>query len=161
MKTFLTIPQKVHHGMLIVTDLAVKYAIGRSMSLEEISRKEGISQGFLEEIAARLRSGGLIKGRRGAGGGYVLTRDPAKLTVAEVITAIEGPLALVECLGEDNTCALTASCANRDICGRIQKRISGLLAEMTVAEAAGISKKSDGVTKKQSGGVRRERIIRL
>ncbi len=156
MKTFLTIPQKVHHGLLIVTDLAVNFSAGKTMSLEEISRKEGISQGFLEEIAARLRAGGLIKGRRGSGGGYALTRDPKKISVAEVIIAIEGPLALVECLGEDNTCALAAVCANRDIWGSIQRRITALLSEMTVAEAAGAG--TVGARKKAR---RRGQIIKL
>ena len=80
--------------------LAEGFAAKKPVSLDEVARKERISQGYLEEVARLLRSAGLIAGRRGAGGGYVLARNPSEITVAEVITAMEGKTWMMECLGE-------------------------------------------------------------
>ncbi len=133
MKSFLKVPQKVHHGLLLVSDLAERYGSDEPLTLAEIAEKERISQGFLEEIAALLRSGGIIEGRRGAGGGYVLAKDPSALTVADVITAIEGPVALVDCLADMGACALSSRCTNRNVWSAVQNQILSLLSTMTIA----------------------------
>jgi Rrf2 family protein len=62
---------------------------------EEIADAQGIPLRFLENILAELRHQGLVQSRRGAEGGYWLTRAPSEITIAEVIRAVEGPLASV------------------------------------------------------------------
>lgn len=134
MKSFFKIPLKIHHGLLLVTNLAEKYGSGEPVSLVEVAKKEQISQGFLEEIAAALRSGGIIEGRRGSRGGYVLTKNPASLTIADIITAIEGPMAVVDCLSEASDCALSARCTNRSVWSKVQSEITRTLQGMRVNE---------------------------
>lgn len=134
MATLFKVPQKAHHALLIVTDLAERYEAGFPLSLEEIARKERLSQGFLEEIAAQLRRAGIIRGRRGARGGYVLAKDPAKLTVAEVVTAVAGPVAPVECLADRVSCALIRSCTNRGVWAMVQRQVEAELSKMTVQD---------------------------
>ncbi len=62
---------------------------------EEIADGQGIPLRFLENILAELRHQGLVQSRRGAEGGYWLTRAPSEITIAEVIRAVDGPLASV------------------------------------------------------------------
>ena len=114
--------------------MAEHYTVVQPRSLEEIAKKEHISQGFLEEIAASLRSYGIVEGRRGAHGGYILAKPPETISVADVITAIEGPVALVECLGEEISCKLVARCGNKNVWNKIQKQLLFMLTNMTVAE---------------------------
>ena len=134
MRNFLQVPQKVHHGLLLISELAERHSDGRPVSLEEIARKAGISQGFLEETAAALRKAGLIVGQRGAAGGYRLKKDPAEITAAQVIEAIEGPLVVMECLGGGSTCPMKRSCSTRNVWRKVQNQVAKTLSELTIAE---------------------------
>ena len=132
--TLFKIPQKAHHALLIVTDLAERYEADLPLSLEKIARKECLSQGFLEEIAGQLSRAGIIRGRRGAGGGYVLAKDPATLTVSDVVTAVAGPIAPVVCLSDRVSCALTKKCTNRSVWAIIQRQAEDALSRMTIQD---------------------------
>jgi Rrf2 family protein len=68
---------------------------GRLIKGERISRAQGIPLKFLENILIDLRHAGIVHAQRGAEGGYRLARDPAEVTLGEVIRAVEGPLASV------------------------------------------------------------------
>ena len=139
MKALFSVPKKVHHGLLLVTELAGRYGSGRPLTLEEMAVRTGISQGFLEEVAAVLRSAKIIAGRRGAGGGYELKRDPRRLSVAEVLEAFVGPLAMIECLDGRSECLMADSCANRNVWLKVQNQVAATLRGLTVAEAAGLA----------------------
>jgi Rrf2 family protein len=68
---------------------------GEPVKGEQIADAQGIPLRFLENILAELRHQGLVQSRRGVEGGYWLTRAPTEITIAEVIRAVEGPLASV------------------------------------------------------------------
>lgn len=63
----------------------------RPLTLHELSESQGISLSYLEQLFSRLRESNLVEGVRGPGGGYRLVRKPSEVTVAEIITAVEGP----------------------------------------------------------------------
>lgn len=140
MTSFLSVPKKIHHALLVVTRLAVSYGEDGSVSLEEIAREEGVSQGYLEAVVAPLRRAEIVGGRRGAGGGYRLLQAPDRLSVADIIAAIEGPMVIMDCLDGGIGCSRADSCANRDVWQTVQRRIMCELEAMTVAEAAGLAK---------------------
>lgn len=96
----LKVPQKVDLALVLMRILADGQSASQTVSLDGVARQEGISQGYLEEVARLLRSAKLVSGRRGAGGGYVLTRPASEITVADVVTAILGGTWTTECLGE-------------------------------------------------------------
>ena len=73
--------------------------------LTEIARREDMPTAFLERILARLREGGLVASTRGASGGYRLSRPAEAISVADIVTAIEGPLSLVGCLPDEGGCS--------------------------------------------------------
>lgn len=133
MKNFLKIPLKIHHGVLLVTDIASEFESGKTVTLAHIAAKEIVSLGFLEEIAGVLRRAGLITGRRGPGGGYVLAKDPQEITVADIVEAIEGPITLVGCLSDKALCQLAAQCSNRDVWATVQQQMFHTLDAITIA----------------------------
>ena len=73
---------------------------GTSATTAEIAEAEGIPRKFLEQILALLKARGLVVGKRGPSGGYVLARTPDRISFAEVLRAIDGPLALAPCASQ-------------------------------------------------------------
>src|SRR3954454_3922190 len=96
----LQVSQRTHYGLRAMTELAKAYGQGRR-SLAQIAAAEHMPVGYLEQLAMPLRRAGLIEGTRGARGGYRLARPPAALTVGQVVRALEGDVAPVECLTVD------------------------------------------------------------
>ncbi len=127
------IPLRTHNGLLLMTYLASNT---EAVSLDEIAKRENISQGYLEEIANVLRQAKLIEGKRGQHGGYILTQDAKTLTVAKVLEVLEGPLRLVDCLGGDNSCAAESNCSNRKIWQLVQDRMSQTLSGIALSDLA-------------------------
>lgn len=127
----LKVPQKVDHGLMLMRHLAANYAAKQPLSLEDVAKKEGVSQGYLEEVARLLRAAKLVEGRRGIGGGYVLAKDPADITVANVVTALEGKTWTPECIGETPK---RRPSANDAIWRRVQGQVMATLHAMTVAD---------------------------
>jgi len=93
--------------------------------------------GYLEQLAMPLRRAGLIEGTRGAHGGYQLARPPASLTVGQVVRALEGDVAPVECLTVDyvtGTCVREPDCLSRPVWRRVKESIDQALDSLTLAD---------------------------
>ncbi|BDG60589.1 RrF2 family transcriptional regulator [Caldinitratiruptor microaerophilus] len=86
---------KGRYGVKALFELAYHYGSG-PLSLKEIADRQGLSEHYLEQIAAPLRRAGLVTSVRGAQGGYTLGRPPETITVGEILRALEGPLELEE-----------------------------------------------------------------
>jgi Rrf2 family iron-sulfur cluster assembly transcriptional regulator len=74
----------------------------RPTSVKEIAERTGLPQPYLEQILLAVKGAGLVRSKRGVGGGYVLARDPAQITLAEIVAAVDGPLTTL--LGEHDHC---------------------------------------------------------
>jgi Rrf2 family protein len=107
---------------------------GHSVPLHEIASAETMPAAFLERILARLRDGGLLVTTRGAAGGYRLSRDAGLISVGEVVTAIEGPLVLVGCVGDDEACERARSCASKRVWEKLDAAITEALDGITLAD---------------------------
>lgn len=97
MQGFFRIPARLHNGCMLMTELAQTFESGERVSLRQIAERMHVSDGYLEEIAAALKTAGLVDGRTGPKGGYRLARDPERISMEEIIRAVEGPIALVSC----------------------------------------------------------------
>jgi Rrf2 family protein len=71
------------------------------MPLAEIAEHDGLPLAYLEHLVARLRKAGLVDSRRGSRGGYMLARPASKITMAEVVEALEGSIAPIECITQN------------------------------------------------------------
>jgi Rrf2 family protein len=68
------------------------HAADRPTSVKEIAERTGLPQPYLEQILLAIKGAGLVRSKRGVGGGYVLARPPSEITLADVIAAVDGPL---------------------------------------------------------------------
>ena len=91
---------RAEYGVRVMVDLA-RRGSDDPVPLAEIAEHEGLPLAYLEHLVARLRRAGLVDSRRGAHGGYLLARDPELITMAEVVEALEGAIAPIECISSD------------------------------------------------------------
>jgi Rrf2 family protein len=85
------------YGLRALSILAANYGKG-PISAKELSQRENLSPSFLEQLLAQLRRNGIVRGIRGPGGGFVLTKHPSKIRISEVMVALEGPVCVSRCL---------------------------------------------------------------
>jgi Rrf2 family protein len=90
---------KAEYGVRLMVQLARRPG-DEPVSLTEIAELDGLPVAYLEHLVARLRKAGLVESRRGARGGYLLARAAGEITMAEVVAALEGSIAPIECITE-------------------------------------------------------------
>ena len=90
---------KAEYGVRVMVQLAMRVG-DDPIPLAEIAANDGLPLAYLEHLVARLRKAGLVDSRRGSRGGYLLARSPAQITMAEVVEALEGTIAPIECISE-------------------------------------------------------------
>lgn len=132
MQPFLRISTRVHDALVFMGKLAVATD---ALTVEQAATHP-LSAGYLEQVALKLKEAGLIIGKRGPGGGYRLARPAEKITVADVVVAVEGSMSLVPCLDKAGACGAHQSCASRGVWGTLQEKISETLEGITVASLA-------------------------
>ena len=94
------ISTKARYALRVMIDLAEHQDAGY-IPLKDIAARQEISEKYLEIIIKILVKGKMLKGLRGKGGGYILTREPSEYIVGDIIELTEGPLAPVACLQPD------------------------------------------------------------
>jgi len=131
---------KAEYGVRVMVELA-RRGSETPVALTEIAEHEGLPLAYLEHLVARLRRAGLVESRRGAHGGYLLAREPAQITMAEVVEALEGVIAPIECLSPspDGTIHCVQSdpgriCTSKILWTRVRGAIVRTLEETTLAE---------------------------
>ncbi len=123
------------YGIVIMTGLARRPE--RQFSATEIANESLIPQPTVSKVLKSLTRSGLLISHRGARGGYGLARPGEAITVAEVITALEGPIALTACIEEGpGGCDIESLCPARANWQRINDAIRGALDGITMAEMA-------------------------
>ena len=110
---------KSRYGLAAMVDLAEQYGKG-PVALRSVAARQQVSEHYLEQLMSSLRKAGFVRSIRGAQGGYILARDPATISVGDIVRAMEGPIAPVDCLladrGENNPyCEKTCDCIRRNI----------------------------------------------
>jgi Rrf2 family protein len=131
----LRLSKKTDYALIAMKHLAVRGDRGSS-SAREIAGQYDIPIELLAKVLQRLVRRGLLVSQQGTRGGYQLARGPAAISVADVIQAIDGPVAVTACTTEDGTCDQFAKCNVRDPLARVRERILGALGDCTIAELA-------------------------
>lgn len=81
---------KSEYALLALIELAVNYDSGEPLQIRQISAQQNIPDRYLEQLLATLRRGGIVRSQRGAKGGYLLAREPWKISIFDVIACLEG-----------------------------------------------------------------------
>lgn len=110
------ITTKGRYGLRAIVDLAV-FSENGPVSIHSIAERQGVSDGYLEQLISRLRREGLVASVRGATGGYRLARPAAEISVGDILRALEGSLYPVECpgIGEGESCGNEAMCVAKGV----------------------------------------------
>jgi Rrf2 family protein len=124
------------YGVRAMVALAHHYGIG-PMSIAAVARESAVPYAYLEQLIVPLRKAGLVESKRGAQGGYRLTRPPEEVRVGEVYRVMEGPVAPMDCVSEnvaDQTCPLIDGCETRPVWLKVRDSIVGALDSVTLAD---------------------------
>ena len=126
---------KTTYGLRSMINLAKKFGQG-SVPLSMIAKEESISQKYLEKIFSRLKKSDLIIAEKGISGGYVLSQKPEKISILEIVNALEGKLALFHCLSEneDVVCNLKYNCGATEVLFKVQQAINGTLKKIKLSD---------------------------
>jgi len=119
------VSQKCQYAIRAIFELARRHGEG-PVRIGDIANAQAIPSRFLEVILGQLRQAGFVQSRRGAAGGYLLARQPSKLTVGEIVEFVEGPLVPVECMTgkASKECSLSGNCVFLDMWKRAAKAVS-------------------------------------
>ncbi|HIE05244.1 MAG TPA: Rrf2 family transcriptional regulator [bacterium (Candidatus Stahlbacteria)] len=128
---FMKMSTRSRYGLRMLLDLA-RYPRDQFIPLRVIASKLGLSKKYLERIARTLESHDLITAVKGVKGGYQLKDDPTGIKISEVLSALEGNLALSECLTTD--CARQDDCLASRFWIKLGQNISSYLDRQTLAD---------------------------
>jgi Rrf2 family protein len=140
---------KGRYGTRLMLNLAVHYNAGQEpVILKNVSKEEEISIRYLEQIIIPLKLSKLVKSIRGAGGGYILTQPPSKVKLIEIIEALEGPIALVDCVDDLDHCDRMPSCATYEVWKEATNLLRNYFSKTTLQNLVDKIKKKNPTKKK-------------
>lgn len=132
----LKLNRDVEYALIALNALASAGEQEEPCSARTISERYRIPVELLSKILQRLARAGLIHSQFGARGGYRLARTADSITIGEAMQAVEGPLQIVPCLGEEGECKLQIECTIHGGIGALQHALARLLGTFTLADLA-------------------------
>jgi len=119
---------------------------GGVTSITDISKEEGISVAYLEQLLNKLRHEGLIESIRGPKGGYVLSRDTGSITVGDIVKTLEGSIYPVHCVathsGSHDACKKSKGCVPKTVWLKLAKAVNDCLESITLGDLCDEVKKT-------------------
>ena len=153
----MNISTKGRYAVRAMLDLALQ-PTGEPTLIKDISKRQGISDLYLEQLFNRLKTAGLLRSIRGPKGGFMLNKPAAEIKLIDILEAMEGPIAPVDCGDNAELCARADACITRDIWTEMKKVMVEMLESTTLEDLAKQeSEKSSGLNKKKQP---RKRLIK-
>jgi Rrf2 family protein len=126
---------KARYGVRAMLTLALEYG-NAAVPVRTVARYQRVSEKYLEHLMVSLKSAGLVRSVRGRGGGYTLARPPEQIDLSEVVRALEGSIAPVDCVDDPGVCDRSDACAARAVWGRMQQAMDDVLRLTTLRDLA-------------------------
>ncbi len=123
---------KGRYAVTAMMDLALHEGKG-PITLNDIAENQEISLSYLEQLFAKLRRSGLVRGLRGPGGGYRLARDAASISIADIITAVDENVDVTRCGGKKN-CQDGERCLTHELWSDLSRQLHDFLDGITLGE---------------------------
>lgn len=116
---------------------AARHCGGGRTSAAELAEETGLPAPTVQKVVSKLTAAGLLRSARGAGGGLQLARPAAAISLADIVEAMEGPIALTSCVDEGrHDCALEGSCAVQPHWPIVNNALRGALANISLVQLA-------------------------
>lgn len=132
----LHLTRKGDYAIRGMVHLATK-AGGEISLISEIASRVDVSPALLAKIFQQFNKHGLVKSYRGTGGGFILGRAADKITLLEIVEAVEGPIILNRCLIDDGACDRDAFCTVHPVWREVQEKMKAVLSNVTLKDLAG------------------------
>jgi Rrf2 family transcriptional regulator, cysteine metabolism repressor len=129
----LKLSTKGRYGLRAMLELADAFGEGPVM-MSSISRRQGLSRKYLHALLTALKDAGLVRSLRGAKGGYVLTRAPETIRVSEIFVAMEGTMALVDCVRDPSVCTRSKRCTARKMWKDVNDAMASVLENVSLSD---------------------------
>lgn len=133
--------------------LALRDTDGSPTSVRDLAGRTGLPQPYLEQILLSLKGAGLVRSKRGVGGGYVLARPSESITLAEIVAAVDGPIAAGD-FGEphqDGACDHEGQCVLLGVWADVGNHMREHLASFTLADMVDQARGGKPVARTHSG----------
>lgn len=128
------ISTKGRYALRMMVELAMNNT-GELISIKELAARQNISEKYMEQIIASLKRAGYVQSIRGAQGGYRLTKEPKDYTVGMILRVIEGDMAPVACLEDNNTrCDMLDSCTTIRLWKMLDDAVKGVIDKVTIQD---------------------------
>ena len=127
---------KSRYGVRAIFDIAY-HSEGLETQVRDISRRQGISQRYLEQIFQKLRRAGVVGSKRGPSGGYFLGKKPEDITIGEIVQITEGSINPVRCIDTENStqlCERSGECVTQIVWSEAGKRLREYFDSVTIKD---------------------------
>ncbi|RIV86515.1 SUF system Fe-S cluster assembly regulator [Aurantiacibacter zhengii] len=122
---------------VVTMSQAARHCGGGRTSAAELAEETGLPAPTVQKVVSKLTAAGLLRSARGAGGGLQLARPAAAISLADIVEAMEGPIALTSCVDEGrHDCALEGSCAVQPHWPIVNNALRGALANISLVQLA-------------------------
>lgn len=132
----MNISTRGRYGLRALLEIAVQ-SDEEPVTIKNISQRQQMSVTYLEQILHRLKKAGIVRSVRGARGGYVLARKGDKITVSQIINALDGPISISYCDSpqlKERSCIGPQACVSRILWKRLENLIEDTLSSVTLAD---------------------------
>lgn len=138
----LSLTRKADYALVAMAELAMRWREdGEPVSAKAVAEQHNLPQALLMNIMKSLAQANLLESRRGANGGYTLSRSPATISVMEVICAVDGPMQFTPCSGSlpvvGQGCCVSQTCPISEQVQQLHSRIYAFLETMTLEAMCG------------------------
>ena len=123
---------------VVLMTAAARRDAGARLSATELAGETGVPLPTTQKLMGQLTTAGLLSSARGAGGGFTMARPVAEISLADIVEAVEGPIAMTVCSGQDgpSDCALDAHCRVKPHMGIVGAKVRGALGAVSLQELA-------------------------
>jgi len=124
---------KGRYAIRAMFDLALQPREGPTL-LKDISKRQGISNMYLEQLFTRLQASGMVRSIRGSRGGFLLIKSPSEISLLDILQTMEGSTALVECVDNAALCPRANSCVTRKAWVKTKEAMDEVLESTTLQD---------------------------
>ncbi|HOB13092.1 MAG TPA: SUF system Fe-S cluster assembly regulator [Novosphingobium sp.] len=123
---------------VVTMTAAARHCGGARVSAAQLAEESGLPAPTVQKLVSRLTAAGLLRSSRGIGGGLKLARPAAAISLADIVEAVEGPIALTTCVDQErDNCALDACCSVKPHWPVVNQALRGALAQVPLTQLAG------------------------